>query len=93
MKKALLLLALPVVLTGCFGGGSVSQDETCLTHSSDTNKECKVGHKIFFAPSSFGNEQYPLAFIANNCDMRYSVAVTTGGAVCIMQPNKKNEIK
>lgn len=53
---------------------------------NDVSAECKPGQKVVFLPSSFGNEQLPILFAAVNCDLRYSVALTTGAVTCIYGP-------
>ncbi|XNG94727.1 hypothetical protein BCV43_22050 [Vibrio cyclitrophicus] len=53
---------------------------------ADNVGKCKTGQKIAFLPNSFGNEQLPIMFIAVNCDMRYNVSLTNGGAVCLFKP-------
>jgi hypothetical protein len=52
----------------------------------DVAAACKPGQKIVFLPESFGNEQLPVIFAAVNCDLRYSVALTTGAVTCIYHP-------
>lgn len=52
----------------------------------DVAAACKVGQKVLFLPESFGNEQLPVVFAAVNCDLRYSVALTTGAVTCIYRP-------
>lgn len=47
---------------------------------------CKPGQKVVFLPTLFGNEQLPVIFAAVNCDLRYSVALTTGAVTCIYGP-------
>jgi len=61
------------------------QDKVCEVRGwqSDVTAECKPGQKIVFLPNTFGNEQLPILFAAVNCDMRYTVAMTNGGVVCI----------
>jgi hypothetical protein len=49
-------------------------------------EKCKRGQKIVFLPDSWGNEQLPIIFAAVNCDLRYSVALTSGGVTCIYGP-------
>lgn len=44
---------------------------------------CKAGQKVAFIPANWGNEQTPILFAAVNCDLRYSVALTSGGVTCI----------
>ncbi|MEO1767687.1 hypothetical protein [Thiobacter aerophilum] len=56
--------------------------------------DCKPGQKIAFLPEQFCNEQLPILFAAGNCDLRYNVALTRGGVVCIYLPaaqQKKSE--
>ncbi|WP_206202281.1 hypothetical protein [Tepidiphilus succinatimandens] len=52
---------------------------------------CAPGQKIAFLPDAFGNEQLPILFAARNCDMRYSVALTRGGVVCIYLPTEQGK--
>lgn len=47
---------------------------------------CKLGQKVVFLPSSWGNAQLPIIFAAVNCDMRYTVALTEGAVTCIYNP-------
>lgn len=54
-------------------------------HDVVQNK-CAIGQKVVFLPRSFGNAQLPIYFVAANCDMRYSIALTEGGAACIYKP-------
>ena len=54
-------------------------------HDFVQNK-CAIGQKVVFLPRSFGNAQLPIYFVAANCDMRYSIALTEGGAACIYKP-------
>ena len=56
-----------------------------------TAAACQPGQKIVFLPSRWGNEQLPILFVAVNCDMRYSIAMTNGGVVCIYAPMKPEE--
>lgn len=49
-------------------------------------ESCKPGQKVVYLPGSWGNEQLPIFFVAVNCDLRYSVSLTNGGAVCIYRP-------
>lgn len=50
------------------------------------SSECKPGQKVVFLPASFGNEQLPIIFAAVNCDLRYTVALTTGAVTCVYAP-------
>ena len=72
--------------------GDVEQTTLCTTASwkaADNVGKCKEGQKIAFLPSSFGNEQLPILFIALNCDVRFSVSLTNGGAICVFKPVEK----
>ena len=69
----------------------IDQDTVCTAVSwkaDDNEGKCKAGSKIAFLPNSFGNEQLPIMFIGLNCDLRYNVSLTKGGAVCIFKPAK-----
>lgn len=46
-------------------------------------KTCKPGERVVFLPQQWGNEQLPLQFVSMACDLRYTVAMTNGGVVCI----------
>lgn len=54
---------------------------------------CKPGQKVVFLPESWGNEQLPILFAAVNCDLRYSVALTSGGVTCIYEPMRPKKAK
>ena len=95
-KFVLLLVSLFfVALTGCDKAGNLplNQTQVCDVSSYEPATQCPVGQKIAFFPSSWGNEQLPLLFVALNCDMRYSVALTNGGVVCIHAPIKDADAK
>lgn len=91
-----LLTASLVLLAGCQQGvGAVSaaepidQDNLCQVSEwklDTTSKACKPGQKVAFLPSRWSSEQLPIYFAAANCDMRYAVAQTNGGVVCIFKP-------
>ena len=86
-----------ICLTGCQptagtkGAAATSdvapdQSHVCEVHDWKVDASasaCHAGQKVVFLPDSWGNEQLPLLFVAVNCDVRYSVALTVGGAVCI----------
>ena len=68
---------------------AVDQSNLCAvdTYQYETIvNQCKVGQKIAFLPNSFGNEQLPILFAAANCDLRYNLALTNGGVICIYGP-------
>lgn len=68
---------------------AIDQVTLCETNEwqhGDAAQKCKVGQKVVFLPRSFGNEQLPILFAAVNCDLRYTVALTTGAVTCIYGP-------
>ena len=89
--SALGALTLGTALTACAPAGAPEPQQTaiCTTNvwAPGANKGfCEEGRKIAYLPESFGNQQLPLYFIGANCDLRYSVAMSNGGAVCIFKP-------
>ena len=91
-KKNTILLAissLATLLSGCDQSlDSPDQSVICEAKQYNAVKDCKPGQKVAFTPDSWGNQQLPIYFTALNCDMRYSVALTEGGVVCIYNPLK-----
>lgn len=94
------LLAMSVSLTACSRQGAVdlladiNQAEVCKVNDWQrdvTAEVCKKGQKVVFLPRIFGNEQLPIIFAAENCDLRYSVALTKGGVACIYNQTKPTE--
>lgn len=90
----LLLAGLTLILSACQASkqavdkatSSVDQTQVCETKEWKQVSDCHAGQKVTFLPNSWGNQQLPILFAAVNCDMRYSVALTEGGVVCIYQP-------
>ncbi len=73
---------------------SIDQSNLCQVDTwvaTDVASRCKLGQKVVFLPPSFGNQQLPVIFAAVNCDLRYSVALTTGAVTCIYGPIKPAE--
>ena len=64
----------------------IDQANLCEVNHYGLASACKPGQKIVFLPQSFGNEQLPILFVAINCDLRYTVALTKGGVSCIYGP-------
>ena len=97
MRYSLLLAAsVAIAVSGCTqtptaGPATASIDQANLCeveawqHDVVANT-CKPGQKVVYLPSRFGNEQLPVIFAAVNCDLRYSVALTTGAVTCIYGP-------
>jgi hypothetical protein len=91
------LAAAVVLATGCApheearpaAQTEIDQKNICEVNAwqhDDVAAKCKPGQKVVFLPSTFGNAQLPILFVAVNCDMRYSVALTEGGVSCIYAP-------
>ncbi len=64
----------------------LDQANICEVKNYGPARACQPGQKVVFLPPSFGNEQLPILFVAMNCDLRYSVALTHGGVACIYTP-------
>ena len=60
--------------------------EVSAWQHDDVARACKPGQKVVYLPQTFGNEQLPIFFAAVNCDLRYSVALTSGAVTCIYAP-------
>lgn len=105
-NNPLLLLVLLGALSGCNQEARTGHVETVDEAKVDQSvycqakieslfaaPQCEPGQKIAFLPDAYGNEQLPILFAAKNCDLRYSVALTRGGVVCIYRPSteKKQE--
>ena len=67
----------------------VDPNELCITmdFSREGAEHCQPGQRIAFLPDRWGNEQLPLLFVAANCDLTRSVALTNGGVVCQYMPS------
>lgn len=88
----LLLASLMIFSPLSANAGDIEQVTVCTTVSwkaDDNSGKCKEGQKIAFLPKTFGNEQLPIMFIGLNCDMRFNISLTNGGAVCIFKPASK----
>ncbi|MFW2133353.1 hypothetical protein [Ectothiorhodospira haloalkaliphila] len=91
MKAVLKTFVLSILFLAPFVSlsGEMDQARLCITSSwkaVDNAGKCEAGQKIAFLPRSFGNEQLPIMFIAFNCDVRFAVSLTKGGAVCVFYP-------
>lgn len=70
---------------------NIQIDQANLCEVKEWNRDsvsssCKPGQKVVFLPPSFGNQQFPVIFAAVNCDLRYTVVLTTGAVTCIYSP-------
>ncbi|MCS0446010.1 hypothetical protein [Vibrio diabolicus] len=89
LTKYRFVIPLAILFSSIVSASELDQENLCSTNSwkaVDNVNKCKSGQKIAFLPNSFGNEQLPILFIALNCDVRYSVSLTNGGAVCVFNP-------
>lgn len=94
--STLLAASLAILASGCTQNPTagpvaslIDQANLCEVNgwkNDDVARVCKPGQKVVYLPSSFGNEQLPIIFAAVNCDLRYSVALTTGAVTCIYNP-------
>jgi len=72
--------------------GEIDQQNACETDSPLPNKKCIAGHKIYFQNPNRGvgspatDNGYITQFTSNNCDLRYQIAHTNYGVVCIFLP-------
>jgi hypothetical protein len=86
------VLGLSACNQGSSGGlltTSIDQANLCEVNEwshDEVASQCKPGQKIVFLPRTFGNEQLPIIFAAVNCDVRYSIALTSGGVTCVYGP-------
>lgn len=95
-RAGLLGICLVALLAACGGGNETAapttaqavldQAQICEVTAYGPATQCKPGQKVVFLPQTFGNEQLPILFAAINCDLRYTVALTKGGVVCIYTP-------
>lgn len=103
-KESWLTLAVVLAMAGCGERASTLEQKTLASKDIEQERfcqigfegiyarpDCKPGQKVAFLPDRFGNEQLPLLFVMNNCDLRYEVAMTRGGVVCIYLPSKRGE--
>jgi hypothetical protein len=72
--------------SGNAGPDQANLCEVSAWQHEDVARACKPGQKVVYLPQTFGNEQLPVFFAAVNCDLRYSVALTTGAVTCIYGP-------
>jgi hypothetical protein len=72
--------------------GEIDQKNACHTDYPLSSKKCIVGHKIYFqnpnrkVGSPASDNGFIMQFVANNCDLRYQIAHTDYGVVCIFLP-------
>lgn len=106
MKKTIATISALISslgLSACYQGASSGQISTSIDQANlcevnvwrhdEVASQCKPGQKIVFLPSTFGNEQLPIIFSAVNCDVRYSIVLTTGGVMCVYGPTTPKPVK
>lgn len=68
-------------------GSTLDQGDACFVLNYPLGmsalKTCKPGERVVFLPQAWGNEQLPIQFVSMACDLRYTIAMTNGGVVCI----------
>lgn len=66
---------------------TLDQGDACFVFNYPVDisalRTCKPGERVVFLPQAWGNEQLPIQFVSMACDLRYTVAMTNGGVVCI----------
>lgn len=55
----------------------------CNIFDFDFAANCAVGSKIVFTPLRWGNDQLPIYFAGQYCDLNYAVVSNNGGVTCI----------
>lgn len=55
----------------------------CNVFDFDSATNCAVGSKIVFTPLRWGNDQLPIYFAGQFCDLNYAVVSNNGGVTCI----------
>lgn len=55
----------------------------CNVFDFDYATNCAVGSKIVFTPLRWGNDQLPIYFAGQFCDLNYAVVSNNGGVTCI----------
>lgn len=58
-------------------------NNVCSVLIFDAAADCAVGSKIVFTPLRSGNEQLPIYFAGQYCDLNYAVVSNNGGVTCI----------
>ena len=68
-------------------GPALDQGDVCFVLNYPLGmsalKTCKPGERVVFLPQQWGNQQLPIQFVSMACDLRYTIAMTNGGVVCI----------
>lgn len=58
-------------------------NQVCNVFVFDAAANCAVRSKIVFTPLRWGNEQLPIFFAGQFCDLNYAVVSNNGGVTCI----------
>ena len=65
-------------------------NQVCNVFVFDAAANCAVGSKIVFTPLRWGNDQLPIFFAGQFCDLNYAVVSNNGGVTCIKAAPYKN---
>lgn len=58
-------------------------NQVCNVFVFDAAANCATGSKIVFTPLRWGNDQLPIYFAGQFCDLNYAVVSNNGGVTCI----------
>lgn len=58
-------------------------NQICSVFIFDAASDCATGSKIVFTPLRWGNDQLPIYFAGQYCDLNYAVVSNNGGVTCI----------
>lgn len=74
-----------ILFTGCSKKYLLDQSNFCVIHdlSWESLQKCKPGTIVFFAPQTWGNDQYPLTAVYLFADFNYPIVYNNGGVVCV----------
>lgn len=84
VKESTPVLPDVVKVTEVNQGAPRSQsNQVCNIFDFDFAANCAVGSKIVFTPLRWGNDQLPIYFAGQYCDLNYAVVSNNGGVTCI----------
>ncbi len=62
---------------------TANTSQLCMFANIEEAGKCKSGQTAFFAPQSWGNEQFPVVVAAKYCDFNHPIVLTNGGVACV----------
>ena len=62
---------------------NLKPESVCYVEDSSYARHCIPGDKMLIAPTSWGNEQYPLRLITDFCDINKPIHFSQAGVVCV----------